>query len=317
VRAVLGIDVGAVSTNLALLDTGLGVIDHFYERTEGAPIASIRSVARKAGLSREGIEVAACGATGSGRHLAAALLGADVVKNEITAHAAGALHFHPEARTIIEIGGQDSKAIVLKDGVVTDFAMNTLCAAGTGSFLDYQASRMGISIEEFSTLALGAESGARISGRCAVFADTDVILKQQHGIGRDAIARGLCECLAKNFLSCVAGGKEIRPPVIFQGGVASNQAVKEAFERELGCDVVVPQYHQVMGAIGIALLARRNAGEDTGTEFRGFEVEEGDLATRSFECDECSNSCEILEITRRDELISRWGSRCGRWNLKV
>ncbi len=315
-KAILGLDVGAVSTNLAILGAGLEVMEHIYVRTEGAPIASIQKVMKLAGGRAAGLEIVASGATGSGRHLAAAMVGSDVVKNEITAHATGALRMFPETRSIIEIGGQDSKVILVRDGSVVDFAMNTLCAAGTGSFLDYQAGRMGLTIEEFAGLAVAARRSARISGRCAVFADTDVILKQQQGEDRGAIARGLCECLAKNFLSCVAGGKQIEPPVIFQGGVASNAAVRQAFERELGHEVRVPEYHQVMGAIGVAIIAARHAREGKPTEFGGFDVRQGSLTTRSFECDECSNFCEILEILEEETLITRWGSRCGRWNLK-
>jgi len=315
-KAVLGLDVGAVSTNLALLDVNLEVVERIYIRTEGAPIASIQRIMKLAGERASGLKIVAAGSTGSGRHLAAAMVGTDIVKNEITAHATGALRMFPEARTIIEIGGQDSKVIVVRDGGVADFAMNTLCAAGTGSFLDYQASRMGISIEEFAEIAEKAGRSARISGRCAVFADTDIVLKQQQGEDRGAIARGLCECLAKNFLSCVAGGKQIESPVIFQGGVASNAAVRQAFERELGLEIRVPEYHQVMGAIGVAILASRHAREGKPTSFAGFDVREGNLTTRSFECEECSNFCEILEILDGETLVTRWGSRCGRWNLK-
>jgi len=315
-KALLGLDVGAVSTSLALLDTDLEVIDHIYIRTGGAPISSIQRIMKLAGERAPGLEIIGSGSTGSGRHLAAAMTGCDIVKNEITAHATGSLRMFPETRTIIEIGGQDSKVIVLRDGSVVDFAMNTLCAAGTGSFLDYQASRMGVSIEEFAELAVGAGRSAHISGRCAVFADTDTVLKQQQGEDRGAIARGLCECLAKNFLSCVAGGKQIKAPVVFQGGVASNAAVRQAFERELGLEVRVPEYHQVMGAIGVAILAWRHAREGGPTAFGGFDVRQGNLTTRIFECGECSNSCEVLEILEGEALVTRWGSRCGRWNLK-
>ncbi len=315
-KALLGIDVGAVSTNLVLLGTDLEVIERFYIRTEGAPISSIQKIMALAARRASGLKIVAAGSTGSGRHLAAAMVGSDIVKNEIAAHATGSLRMFPETRTIIEIGGQDSKVIVLREGGVVDFAMNTLCAAGTGSFLDYQASRMGISIEQFADLAVRAQRSARISGRCAVFADTDIVLKQQQGEDRGAIARGLCECLAKNFLSCVAGGKQIEPPVIFQGGVASNTAVKEAFERELGLEVRVPEYHQVMGAIGVAILAWRHAREGKPTAFGGFDIRQGNLTTRSFSCEECSNSCEVLEILDGETLVTRWGSRCGRWNLK-
>ena len=256
-EAFIGLDVGAVSTNLAVVDPDLRVIAHRYLRTEGSPITAVKQIMTWAHESLADLKVAGCGTTGSGRHLAAALVGADVVKNEITAHAVGTLHFFPETRTIIEIGGQDSKIIMVEDGTVADFAMNTVCAAGTGSFLDHQAGRMGISIEEFARLAMVSEHSVRVAGKCAVFAETDIIEKQQRGVGREPIARGLCDSLVRNFLSSVAGGKKITPPVMFQGGVASNAAVKAAFERELGTEIIVPEYHDVMGAVGVALLAEK------------------------------------------------------------
>jgi sugar (pentulose or hexulose) kinase len=154
-----------------------------------------------------------------------------------------------------------------------------------------------------------------VSGRCAVFAETDIIEKQQHGVERGAIARGLCESLARNFLTGVAAGRPIEPPVIFQGGVASNMAVKEAFERELGCEILVPRHHDVMGAIGVALIAAGSAKAGAPTAFRGFEIHPGNLTTKDFECDGCSNCCEIVEIFDEGTILSRWGSRCGKWDL--
>jgi predicted CoA-substrate-specific enzyme activase len=314
-KGFLGLDVGAVSTNLAIADVDLNVVFHRYVRTAGRPISSIRDVLRMTAEECGDTEVLACGTTGSGRRLAAALVGADIVKNEITAHATGALHYFPQARTIIEIGGQDSKVILIKDGTVSDFAMNTVCAAGTGTFLDHQASRMGISIDEFADLASQSGETTKISGRCAVFAETDIIEKQQRGVGLAAIARGLCESLAKNFLTGVAAGRQLDPPLIFQGGVASNKAVRQAFERELGCEVMVPRYHDVMGAIGVAMIAARSMDPGSPSSFGGFEVRSGNLTTKDFECDGCSNCCEIVEIFDGRTLVSRWGSRCGKWDL--
>lgn len=313
-RVYLGLDLGAVSTNLALLDEHGRVIHRSYLRTQGEPIASVRSILAAASEEGAGLEVAACGTTGSGRHLAAALVGADVVRNEITSHATAALHFFPQAKTIIEIGGQDSKIIIVRDGVASDFAMNTVCAAGTGSFLDYQASRMGIAIEELARLAGEAPHGVRISGRCAVFAESELIEKQQQGVDRGTILRGLCDSLARNFLSSVARGKPVTPPIVFQGGVASNRAVVSAFERELGARVEVPQYNDVMGAIGVAMLAAREAAPGA-SKFRGFAVGGEHLSSSRFECSGCSNRCEVTEISDGGRLVSRWGSRCGKWEI--
>jgi predicted CoA-substrate-specific enzyme activase len=315
-KVYVGIDVGAVSTNLAVLGTDASVIHRAYLRTEGDPIGSVKNILRDAGRCLGKADVLGCGTTGSGRMLAAALVGADVVRNEITAHAAAAVHFFPEARTVIEIGGQDSKLIVIQGGVPVDFAMNTVCAAGTGSFLDYQAARMGITIEELARLAGSGRDGVRIAGRCAVFAETDIIDRQQRGAKKEAILKGLCEALVRNFLSGVARGKPIVPPVVFQGGVASNQAVVAAFERELALEVNVPANHDVMGAIGTALLAARDLGGSKATKFKGFSVTGTALASEIFECTECSNRCDIVEIFDGSSLITRWGSRCGRWDLE-
>jgi predicted CoA-substrate-specific enzyme activase len=313
-EAYVGLDVGAVSTNLAVIDSDANLLHHSYLRTHGDPIGSITAILQEAGQRLGSPEVAGSGATGSGRHLAAALAGADLVRNEISSHAAAALHYFPEARTVIEIGGQDAKIVILRDGAAVDFAMNNVCAAGTGSFLDYQAARMGLGIDQLAGMAASAATSVRISGRCGIFAETDVIEKQQHGAPRDAVLRGLCEALVRNYLAGVAKGKPIVAPVVFQGGVASNRAVVEAFERELGVEVQVPQHHDVMGAIGVALLTARS-GARRPSRFRGFEVEGGDLASSSFECTGCSNRCDVIEIVGQGRLVARWGGRCGRWEL--
>jgi activator of 2-hydroxyglutaryl-CoA dehydratase len=174
---------------------------------------------------------------------------------------------------------------------------------------------MGVTIDEFADLAAGAKESVTISGRCAVFAETDIIEKQQRGADRGAVARGLCEALARNFLTGVAAGRPIRPPVVFQGGVASNKAVRQAFTRELGCEIMIPRFHDVMGAVGVAMIAARQLEAESVTRFRGFRIHPGELATRDFECDGCSNCCEIVEVREGDTVLSRWGSRCGKWDV--
>ena len=177
----LGVDVGSVSTDLIVLDERLNVKDKIYLRTRGRPIQVIQEGFKLLREKYMDEEIHACGTTGSGRSIAATLIGADAVKNEITAHSTAALEMDRDVQTIIEIGGQDSKIIVLRDGIVVDFAMNTVCAAGTGSFLDRQAERLDIPIEEFGDYALKATTPVRIAGRCAVFAESDMIHKQQLG----------------------------------------------------------------------------------------------------------------------------------------
>ncbi|AGB40573.1 CoA-substrate-specific enzyme activase, putative [Halobacteroides halobius DSM 5150] len=310
-QGYLGIDVGSVSTNIAIIDEGQNLVDKLYLRTNGQPINAIQE-----GLStikdKINMEIKGVGTTGSARNLAGVIVGADVIKNEITAHAVAASNVVPGVQTILEIGGQDSKLTILRDGVVVDFAMNTVCAAGTGSFLDQQASRLNIPIEEFGALALEAESPVRIAGRCSVFAESDMIHKQQLGHRLEDIIAGLSKAMVRNYLNNVGQGKEILGPVVFQGGVAANKGIKAAFEEELGMEVTVPDCHDVMGAIGSALLAQE-AVKDGQTEFKGFDTSDFDYHASSFECDGCPNHCEIINIHKNDEVIARWGSKCPKW----
>ncbi|MBL4938342.1 2-hydroxyglutaryl-CoA dehydratase [Clostridium sp. YIM B02515] len=313
----LGVDVGSVSTDLVLLDEKMNVAEKLYLRTKGRPIRAIQEGFKILKTKYEGIEIGAAGTTGSGRHIASTLIGGDAVKNEITAHAVAALEIDKEVRTIIEIGGQDSKIIILNNGVVTDFAMNTVCAAGTGSFLDRQAERLDIPIEEFGDYALNASTSVRIAGRCAVFAESDMIHKQQLGYNEADIIRGLCDALVRNYLNNIGKGKNIVPKVFFQGGVAANQGMKAAFESALGFEVIVPEHYNMMGAIGAAIIAK-SAAEKTGkTNFKGFNLADSKFVSKSFECEGCSNKCEVVKIHENDNEVGCFGDRCGKWSSKI
>jgi len=312
-NAFLGVDVGSVSTNFVLIDEQDQVMADLYIRTQGQPIQAIQTGLRM--LEKElpsSLTIMGVGATGSARQLTGVILGADVVKNEITAHAVAAMHCIPDVQTVIEIGGQDSKLIIIRDGVVVDFAMNTV-SAGTGSFLDHQADRLGIPIEEFGALALQSRQPVRIAGRCSVFAESDMIHKQQMGHSTPDIIAGLCEALVRNYLNNVGQGKSIASPIAFQGGVAANQGIRHAFEKELGMPIIVPEHFAVMGALGIALLAKEAAAQGRKTSFRGFSASELEFATRSFECSGCPNHCEIVEIRQGKTVLARWGDRCHKW----
>ncbi|GFN21914.1 acyl-CoA dehydratase activase [Thermanaeromonas sp. C210] len=316
----LGIDVGSVSSKIVAIGPEKELLFETYLRTHGGPIEALQTGFRQLQEKLPHARVLAVGTTGSGRHLAAAMVGADTIKNEITAHAVAARHVNPEVRTVIDIGGQDSKIIYLKDGVSRGFNMNSVCAAGTGSFLDHQATRLNIPIEKFGELALKSKNPVRIAGRCGVFAESDLISKQQMGYSKEDLIAGLCLALARNYLTNVARGRKIEPVVLFQGGVAANVGLRAAFETLLGLPVVVPPHFRVMGALGAALLARERWLKHGGTsKFRGVAA----IATfrctpRSFICNDCANSCEISELYVRGELVGRWGSRCGKWaNLNL
>lgn len=313
-KIYLGIDVGSVSTNLVIADAANRVLDFEYLRTRGQPIQVVQEGLRN--LSRNissGAVVSGVGVTGSARNLIGVAVGADVVKNEITAHAIAADLVVPGVQTVLEIGGQDSKIIVLRHGVVVDFAMNTVCAAGTGSFLDHQAARLGIKIEDFGSLALKTKNPVHIAGRCSVFAESDMVHKQQMGYGLEDIIAGLCDALVRNYLNNIGKGKEILAPVVFQGGVAANVGIKASFEKALDLEVIVPEHYHVMGALGAAMLARFSMEGKTDSSFRGFTLSELDFESSTFTCDGCPNICEIVNLSLDGRLLARWGSRCGKW----
>lgn len=316
-QAFLGIDVGSVTTKLAVLDTVDELISSSYIPTEGRPVAAVQEGLRQIHLELpKDIEIKGVATTGSARYLAGAIVGADMVKNEITCQAVAAIHYFPDVRTVIEIGGQDSKIILIREGVVTDFGMNTVCAAGTGSFLDHQAARLRMSIEELSRRALLGGDAVHISGRCTVFAESNMVHQQQTGHNLDDIIYGLCRALVSNYLSDVGSGKDIQPPVVFQGGVAFNRGIVRALQEELKMEIIVPPHHEVMGAIGAALLVHENATEGRG-RFKGFDVSEVELKTTSFACRACPAACEISRVTDDSRVVACWGGKCDMWEEKL
>lgn len=312
-KVYLGIDVGSISTNLVVVAAGGDVLYTLYDRGEGNPIRSIQESLRRLEAELPShMAIAGVCTTGSGGRLASAVVGADLFKNEITAHARASIHLHPDVQTILEIGGQDSKLTIVRDRLVVDFSMNLVCAAGTGSFLDSQAKRLGISIEALSAAAILSHTPTSIAGRCTVFAESDMIHKQQTGHRQNDILMGLCHAMVRNFLSNVCRGKKIQPPVVFQGGVSANQGIRRAFAEALQMEILVPKYSMVMGAYGAALLAAQ-AGIAK-TAFRGFDVAAHKIETRNLVCADCANNCELLEIVDEGDLLRRTGGRCRKWD---
>jgi predicted CoA-substrate-specific enzyme activase len=315
--AYLGIDVGSVSTNLVVLNDAAEVMNEIYVRTEGRPIevvsAGLQSIARALGTR---IRIVGVGATGSGRELIGELVGADTINDEITAHKTGATYIsqailHEEVDTIFEIGGQDSKFIAVENGVVVDFAMNEACAAGTGSFLEEQAERLGIAIkEEFARLAFRSRNPVRLGERCTVFMEQDVNAWQQRGATREDLVAGLAYSVALNYLNRVVRQRRIGRVIYFQGGTAYNDAVAAAFAGILGKRIIVPPHNGVVGAIGMALMAREKVrGTGRPTTFRGFDLGAVRYTLREFVCKACSNVCDMQEFTV-EGIKTYWGDKC-------
>lgn len=307
-KGYLGIDIGSISTKGVVIDDNNNIIAEKYIWTEGNPISASKKIIQHLSdqIQGRGIKVNSVGTTGSARKLIGRILNAQIVKNEITAHAVGTISVYPEVKTIFEIGGQDSKIILIEDGIVVDYAMNTLCAAGTGSFLSSQAKRLGIRVEEFGDLALQSKNPTKIAARCTVFAESDLVHKAQIGHKKEDIIAGLCKAVVTNYLNNVGKGKKIKAPIVFQGGVSKNIGVIRAFEEATGKTVYVDKYAPLMGALGVAILAK-NTGKEAPFD---FNITETHFETRGLECKKCANNCEIICIYKNDELIDSWGNKC-------
>jgi predicted CoA-substrate-specific enzyme activase len=343
IEAWLGIDIGSISTNLAVIDGQGKLLAKRYLMTAGRPIDAV-----KQGLAEIGdetgnkVRIMGVGTTGSGRYMIADYVGADIVKNEITAQATAAAFIDGKVDTIFEIGGQDSKYISLENGVIVDFEMNKACAAGTGSFLEEQAEKLNISIKgEFEQRALSAKNPCRLGERCTVFMENSLLANLQKGADRNDLLAGLAYSIVQNYINRVVAGKKIGKNIFFQGGVAFNRSVVAAFEKYLGAKITVPPDHDVTGAIGMAMIAMKHMKSndveikepketetrkhrDTGGEkgrrastFKGFELSQRPYEISSFECKGCPNVCEINRVKIAGEKgFLFYGGRCEKYDIR-
>lgn len=313
-KSYLGIDIGSVSTKAVIMDVNKELVASVYMQTDGYPMDALKKALYVLKTKGE-FDIWGVCATGSGRHLAGIMVNADVIKNEITCQTIGTLHYYPEARSIIEIGGQDSKCVQIDNmGVPIWYNMNSLCSAGTGSFLSSTAHRLGVPITEFGERALRSKINVSIAGKCGVFAESDLIHKQQLGFNKDDLIKGLCRALARNYINNVSKNRNLKLPIIFSGGVANNIGVVKAFENEFQQPITVHKYNELSGCIGAAFLAMEEVHEKS--SFAGFDIIENQFTSRGFQCQDCPNNCEIAIIMRDTEVIATFGSRCGKWENK-
>ncbi|MEW6679715.1 MAG: acyl-CoA dehydratase activase-related protein, partial [bacterium] len=312
----IGIDIGSVSTNVVAIDENKRVLARRYLPTASRPIEAVCQGLDEIGKEiSEFVEVKGCGTTGSGRYMIADFVGGDIVKNEITSQARAAYDIDPSVDTIFEIGGQDSKFISLENGAIVDFEMNKVCAAGTGSFLEEQAERLGINIkEEFANLAFQSEQPLALGERCTVFMETDIVSHQQKQAEKKDIVAGLAYSIVHNYLNRVVGEKKVGDKIFFQGGTAANLAVTAAFEKVCGKRIFIPENHDVTGAIGVAIIAKESNIEKT--RFKGFDLKNRKYELSSFECKGCPNSCEIKKVSLEGEEALFYGARCEKYEKK-
>ncbi len=316
----LGLDIGSLSTNVVLIDKDDNVVSRRYLPTASKPLEAIRI-----GMSEifnevgDKVVVKGVGTTGSGRYLTGDFIGADVIRNEITAQATAAIAHDPTVDTIFEIGGQDSKYISIRDGVVVDFEMNKVCAAGTGSFLQEQAEKLDINIiEEFGKLGLESKTPAKLGDRCTVFMESDLNSIQQKGETKENLVAGLAYSIVYNYINRVVGDRPIGNKIFFQGGVTNNKAVVAAFEKVTGKPITVPPHFDVTGAIGAAMLARDEMQKNgKQTRFKGFDVTKVKYKLDKFTCKKCSNQCEIQRVRVEGEKKPLlYGGRCDMYEVE-
>lgn len=319
----LGIDIGSVATKFVIITHNNEILHKHFTRTEANPLKTIKN-----GLSIILKDSPDCryvngiGITGSGKELIALILNASTVKNEISANAIAVKNLYPKVNTVIEIGGQDSKIIILNNGNIQDFSMNSVCAAGTGSFLEQQANRMGISLETLGSLAIEANQALNIAARCTVFAESDMIYKQQVGYSMENILYGLCLSLTQNYLNSVARGKILKEPICFQGGVAANLGMRKAFEEVLNTNLTIPTHFKYMGAIGVAMITivdnKSNilSPKDSKSSEKKdlMNLVDSELEVEPRVCEDCENRCNLLKYTRKTQIIGYKGDICGKYS---
>ncbi len=318
IQAYLGLDVGSVSTNLVVMSPEGEVLQGIYLATKGRPVEVIsdglRQIEERFG---DRLHILAAGATGSGRYLAERLVGMDVVHNEITAQMVSAARFVPDVDTIFEIGGQDSKYIGAEQGHLTSFEMNKICAAGTGSFLEEQAERLGVKIiGEFAQHAFESRHPYDLGSRCTVFMDTELVRALQQGVCVDDLCAGLAYSIAKNYLDRVVAGRPIGKHIVFSGGTASNESVVAAFQQILGRPIQVHPYNRIAGALGAALLAQRRHRYQPATQSRFMGLGAiRDYEIRTFECRRCPNLCQVNRV-KVGNRVAHFGDACERYSGK-
>jgi len=320
-RVYLGIDVGSTTTKYALINEDREIIHKTYVPTQGKPIeVTQRLLSCIRDDIGKSIEIVGTATTGSGRNVVGDFLNADLIIDEITAHARGAVEICPEVDTIFEIGGQDSKYISIANTYPLDFDMNKVCAAGTGSFLHELANKYGINIVgEFQEIALSSDRPVKLAERCTVFMESDLVSYHQKGVERKNLIAGLCYAIVYNYLNRVVGKRKIGHKVMFLGGPSLNKGVVAAFENILGRGLLVPRHREVLGAYGAAVSVQEKMRlEERRSTFRGLDSaikDRMEYTEKICRADpHCHNRCK-LKVYNFDGRRSIWGGECGRYEL--
>ena len=303
---ILGLDIGSVSVKVALLE-GDRLTAKAYLKNQGL-IPTVQEGLRQ----MPKVKIRGVGVCGSGASFVKVLVGGDYIDSEIISHMVAALRVYPDARTIMDVGGEDSKLMLVKNGVLVDFQMNKTCGAGSGAMVETIASRLGYKIEDVGRIALESKERLTLPAKCGIFMQSEVVSQLNKGRPVSDILMGVCRALVANYL-ILAKGKKLFEPVLFQGAVAKNQAVARAFEEALKCPVIVPEYPEFAGAVGIALLTEEQM-DGRKTNFRGDAILAPEHCIEVKQCpDPCPNKCELTLLLYQGRALAVFGSKCGRW----
>ena len=323
IPVILGIDVGSTTTKYALINQDREIIDKEYRQTMGKPIEVTQDLLRILKDRFENrIDIKGVATTGSGRMVVGDFLNADLIIDEITAHARGAVEIDPAIDTIFEIGGQDSKYISISNTHPLDFDMNKVCAAGTGSFLHELANKNGINIvEEFQEIALSSKNPIKLTERCTVFMESDLVSYAQKGGQKNDLIAGLCYAIVYNYLHRVLGNKKIGNRIMFLGGPSLNRAIVAAFEAVLQKGLLIPKHREVLGGFGAAISVQEKMEKENieASSFRGLDAAINDkLDYKETICHAdrlCHNECK-LKVYNFSGRKSVWGGECGRYEIR-
>jgi len=332
-RVYLGIDAGSTTTKFVLIDENENVIDSFYGPNKGEPLKIIKQalldIHKKYSDLGINLEVIALGTTGYGELLFDKALGADFHTVETVAHAAAAQKYVPGVTFILDIGGQDMKAINISNDIITNITVNEACSSGCGSFLETFAETLHIPVDKIAEAAFNAKNPARLGSRCTVFMNSTIITEQKNGKQADDIMAGLCRSIIENVFTKVvriSNPAQLGNKIVVQGGTFKNDAVLRALEQYLERNVVRAPYPGEMGAVGIAILTKREIKEHgytsphgTGkhSRFIGFEaLKDFDYTQQAnLVCHFCSNNCNRTLVRFSNGLTWVTGNRCERGEL--
>ncbi|MAG47087.1 2-hydroxyglutaryl-CoA dehydratase [archaeon] len=300
----LGVDCGSASVKMALIDEEENLINSCYHRNKGL-IETIKQGLEE--FSDKGYDICGVGGTGSGREFTKILIGGDLIKSEVLAHVVGTLKYYPDTQVVSDIGGEDSKLMIVRDGILEDFILNNSCSSGTGSSLESIAIRLGIPIEEVGEYALQSKKNLNISTKCGVFMTSAAINHLNNGAKKEDILMGVVRGMVANYLT-MAQGKDLKSQHIYTGMTARNPAIVKAFNEQLEHEVEVPEYAPIMGAIGMALIVKREGVYES--DFKGFDVKDINYKVKTITSNRCENACEISYLSNEHGLLGCLGNRC-------